>query len=251
MKIEERLGPLPDWYGYDPDGFEYLLHTPNICAALFKIGNVFHAYANARAALVFSDQHDYGTLIDKDSKEPSAFVKSMFLQQALFGYNSCIDLSWQVAWLYYETQELDLLEPGEYEKSLNKCNLETLNGRLILAKDYKMKDYILQFTGSGAYQKIREPYNYLKHRGSFHIPGLGYNEKELPISINGEKLKCFYRRELIFEEWVENLVSFHDVFRNYFEGIINMVVPKYGENPVNMNRAFPNIKKIIEYKATK
>lgn len=56
LKIEQRLGPLSDWYGYDPDGFEYLLHTPNICAALFKIGDVFHAYANARAALIFSDQ---------------------------------------------------------------------------------------------------------------------------------------------------------------------------------------------------
>jgi len=251
-RLEQRVGPLPDWHYYDPDGLEYLLHTPNICEALFKIGDVFHTYANARAALIFTDQSDYGTLVDTNSSESECFVKAMFLQQALFGYNSCIDLSWQVLWLYYETKELDLLlESDRYEKSLNGCNLETLNGRLIMAKDNKMKDFVLRFTGTESYQKIREPYNYLKHRGAFHIPGLGYNEKYLPIGINGDKLACFHRRELIFVDWIENLVSFHHTFKEYFEVIINAVVPRYSEHPVNMNRALPYIQKIIDYKEIK
>ena len=233
-EIEAIIGPIPNWYEFEPNDLTYIKHSPNIVASFHKVGDVFDTYCNARAALLFAYQDNLNAFMVNDDESGLQFIRSHLLLNSLMLYNICIDLSWQVLWLRFEVKDLELINNKKiYERSLNNCNFETLQYQLTLAREIKIRNYIREsFNG---WTDFRRKYNYYKHRGSFFIEGLGENEDKLMISINGETPKCFSREEFNLSDWTDKLIEFNGQFGDYFENIISFIIPSNASEPIGAN----------------
>ena len=67
--------------------------------------------------------------------------------------------------------------------------------------------------------------NSLKHHGTIHFEGLGANFSSMLIPINGEEVSTLSRATYTIEEVEELLLSYHAKFQNYFNAIIDEVIP--------------------------
>lgn len=226
MNIIERIGEIPRWDKYEPQIQHYSNFSTNITSAAIKISDVNRTFCTGRASFIFYDCDDFGQLVRSDDELSKLYFRSILIYNSLSSYNICIDLSWQVVWLYLSDFGLDTIyDKKKLNDYLNSCTLETLNYQLVLAKESKIRNYINEFFNEILTQKIRRKYNYYKHKGAFHVPGLGINYGNLPFGFNNLALKQFSREEFDLDEWVNILIDFHLSFMKFFEGIINFVIP--------------------------
>lgn len=254
MNTYEEIGQIPDWYKYYPKDFHYFYFPVNINASAHKIIEVYDTFCAARAGLMFLECDDFGSLVEKDNELSKLYFRSFLFHSSLFNYNICIDLSWQVIWLYLAEPSLDLLYKNNcYKNYLKKCDSEALLYKLTLAKEYGIKDYIDGFFNDPFIQKIRGRYNYYKHRGSFYIQGLGLNNEHLDFSVAitpgpAFKLRKFTRDEIDIDTGIKKMIRFHNMFYKYFENIIKFVIPSnYLNYQTNLNDRFNYIMGIYKY----
>ena len=233
MRLEEDVFTMVEnverWFDYDPGEDLFNLYKGNVLMAMHKIQDVYHTLSFARLSLDSLRAENLGDLIDEDANGVGkAVIKYMFMNNSISYYNYCIDLSWQVLWLYYYNQEMNkysIHSREDYLKLTRNCTLEGLKYTLTLAKQNKLRDIVDEFFKRQTTSRIRIKYNYIKHRGVYHIDGMGQNYKTSMMSYNGRHLPLLYREELDLEEMKSFLIEFDKSFVKYFEVIIENVVP--------------------------
>ncbi len=232
MRLEEDVFKMVEdverWFYYDPGEDLFHLYKGNVLMALHKIQDVYHTLNFARLSLDSLRAENLGDLIDEDANGVGkAVIKYMFMNNSISYYNYCIDLSWQVLWLYYnpEMNKYSIHSREDYLKSTKDCTLGELKYPLSLAKQEKLYDSVAEFFNSETTSRIRTKYNYIKHRGVYHIDGMGENYKTSMMSYSGRHLPLLYREELDLEEMKSFLIEFDKSFVEYFEMIIAHVVP--------------------------
>ncbi|WP_345806252.1 hypothetical protein [Bacillus subtilis] len=232
------------WYKYRPGISHYLKYArdnANLIAAGHKIEDVSTQFHLARASLIYLEVDNYGQLISKNDDLHLNYIRSKFLFDALALYNYCIDLSWQVLYLYHGDCHFGVVQDEKYYLQATKdCDKESLRGRLVLvAKREEIYEYVMNFFNEPLTNEIRQAYNYIKHRGTFHIEGLGLNESTVPIGMDGAQLKMINRRSINIEDWKEKLIKFDISFVNYFDDIIATLMPKeFQETSVSIETLF-------------
>lgn len=227
MGIIEKIGDIPKWDKYEPDIQHYNAYPTNVTASAAKITDVHRTFCTGRASFIYCDCDKFGQLVPDDDEVSKLYFKSILMYNALSSYNICIDLSWQVVWLYLSDLGLDLIYDRKfYERYLNECNFVTLNYQLVLAKEYKIRDFVNAMFNDSLTQQVRKKYNYYKHKGSLYVPGLGVNHSNLPFGFNDVDLKQFTREEFDLSEWTDLLIKFHWFFKDYFNEIIRFVIPR-------------------------
>lgn len=233
MNAEELLENynIEHWRKYAPELKQYIefgKENANIILAGYKIQDVYTQFSMARASLLYLEVEDYGQLISGNDDTHLTFIKSKFLFDALALYNYCIDLSWQVLYLYHGDAHFGVIQDDKYYlQSSSDCNLETLQGRLVkIAKKNVLFKHVNDFFNTSLTSELRESYNYIKHRGTFHIEGLGLNDTHIPIDMDGFKMKMLNRRSIKIDEFKEKLIQFDISFIKYFESIIESLIPE-------------------------
>lgn len=226
MGTFDDLNDIHHWSRYSPYECHYFRYDTNVILACHKIVDVYQATCIARSYLCYLDNKDFGDFASDDISK--LYVKSILIEGALLYYNICIDLSWQVLWLYLDPNAKGKLPNNDlYYKLIKECNYEELLLRLTLAKQIKLRDYfIIDFFNKSLTQDIREKYNYLKHRGRYHYEGLGLNDNSMFMGINGKTIPMVSRYELDINDMKEKLIDFDLSFVKYFYGIINTIVPE-------------------------
>lgn len=224
-----------EWFKYEPHDAQYVRYcedNPSAIAAGYKIADVYHTFTVARASLMYSLENDYGVLAAKDNEFSMLFVRAMFVQQAILQYAICEDLSWQVAWAYILPSDIKYLMNNEYEKMSKECNRENLLEQLDCGisqkatKAEQIKDIITDFDNDADVQKFRTLYNYLKHRGTVHIEGLGNKDEYLMSLVNGKAVKILSRQSYTLEQLQDMVWSYHQKFEKYFSDLIAEIMPE-------------------------
>lgn len=242
MLISDTLPDIHEWSKYNPYESQYYKFEPFIVAAGHKIVEVYQTFCTARNSLTYLDVENYGELISKHDEIHLAFIRSSFIQNALVFYNICIDLSWQVIWLFYDNSGYDLIYKNRYMESSKECDFKSLTVRLsymrsladtAMDKDniIMLNDHMVKFFNNILALKVRNKYNYLKHRGAYYYDGLGMNDSNLGFVVNGFTPKMITREELDINDWVDTLISFDILFKEYFEFIIWHIMPEEYLNP--------------------
>lgn len=227
MDLGEKIGDIPEWGKYEPEIQHYSTFSTNITAAAAKITDVHRTFCTGRASFIYYDCDEFGQLVQHQDELSKRYFRSILMYNALSSYNICIDLSWQVVWLYLSNFDLDLIYNKKlYERYLNECNLVTLNYQLTLAKEFKIRDFMNTMFNDSLTQQIRKKYNFFKHKGALHVPGLGENHSNLPFGFNNISLKQYTREEFDLTEWSELLIKFHWFFHSYFQEVIRFVIPR-------------------------
>ncbi|MCY9014397.1 hypothetical protein [Bacillus inaquosorum] len=235
---------IDHWYKYRPGISQYVKYAQDnahLIAAGHKIEDVYTQFKLARASIMYLEVNDYGKLIFKKDDVHMKYIRSKFLFDALALYNYCIDLSWQVLYLYHGDSHFGVVQDEKYYLQATKdCDQESLKGRLVLiAKRKEIYDYVMNFFNEPLTKEIREAYNYIKHRGTFHIEGLGLNENVVPIGMDGTQLKMINRRSINIEDWKNKLIQFDISFINYFDDIIATLMPiEYQETTLSIETLF-------------
>lgn len=218
---------IEHWKDYSPWIIQYSKYLPNVICSSVKIEDVYFQLCNARVSIDYMDLDNYGQLIGKNDYVHTQFIRSKFLFDALAYYNYCIDLSWQVLYFYFGDNDYGLLQDkNRFERTSKECNEGSLRLLLWFHKQNKLSDFVFTFFNSTHTKEIREMYNYLKHRGTFFIDGLGLNDEVLPIGLDGSRLRMINRREVDLNQWKENLIYFDTTFFNYFNVLIHWIMPR-------------------------
>ncbi|QDZ88690.1 hypothetical protein [Priestia megaterium] len=233
MKADDLLKKhsVHHWAKYSPHMPQYTKYArdnANVILAGHKIDDVYTQFCNARASLIFMEVDDYGQIIEKPNDINLKFIRSKFLFDALALYNYCIDLSWQVLYLYYGDAHVGITQDEEYYLQATKdCNMESLEVRLSIAKRDGVYNHVRGFMDRDLTHELRKSYNYIKHRGTYHIEGLGLNDDVLPIGLGEDlQIKMLNRQTLHLDEFKEKLIQFDISFVKYFEDIIYTLMPE-------------------------
>lgn len=234
----------------DPQYSRYL-DKPGILAAGYKLVDCYTAICQARTHMQFYNCNDYGELVQSDDEVSVLWARFQFIIDAIMYYNITIDLSWQVVWAYFTPTSLEFLLKNNYEKISKECTLEKLN--ILLKKEInnqaarEIKKIVNKFFEDKFIIKIREIYNYNKHRGGFHVPGLGENYKHLAITLgNNTKIPILSRRELDIEQVYKDLLIMDNKIVNYIETLYNKILPgDYTSSNVDFNLLAVNYKELI------
>lgn len=214
------------WIKYNPHEMHYCLYRPGEIAAGFKIVDVYHAFCHGRACLADMEVDNYGQLISKHDDLHLTYIRARFLMDALAFYNYCIDLSWQVVWVYYIEDKYEIInDEKEFLRAMNRCKLPELSYELTLLRKIKIRDHIVGFFDMHLTKLIREKYNYIKHRGTFYFEGLGRNSKRFSITVDNFAPKMLSREEWDINEWKSKLMEFDIAFKRYFDSIIRFIMP--------------------------
>ncbi|KQO18466.1 hypothetical protein [Paenibacillus sp. Leaf72] len=226
---------IQHWNKYNPTESHYSRYTPGTVASAYKIVDVYRMFTMGRWNNAFFLEEDYGHLCDKNDNISMKFVESMFIWDTLFYYNNSIDLTWQVVWYYYYVDTYELLyDEDVYNKIADKCDLPSLNALLDLRVSHpsvegqlaaKVKISINQFFGNDTVVKMRKMYNYIKHRGCFHVDGLGSNDKFSNFSVNGLHFKMLTRQEIDLNETSLLFEQYDGLFVDYFNQLIQLLMP--------------------------
>lgn len=236
MTYEEisKDGDYHEWFKYEPHDSQYVRFcesNPSAIAAGYKIADVYHSFCMAKASLLYTLESNYGDLARKEDSFSNLFVKAMFIQNAIFQYAICEDLSWQVVWAYILPSDIEYLMKNEYEKMTKECNRDNLLEQLNCAisqkvlKAERIKDIVSNFDNDEDVMKFRTLYNYLKHRGNIHIEGLGNQDEYLMTMVNGKMIKIPSRETYSLEELQEMAWKYHQKFKNYFSNLIAEIMP--------------------------
>ena len=252
--ILKNLSSIHRWAEYAPKESHYYLFSCNLLMACHKIEDVYQTMCLARVSLANIKSENFGELIDEHNTFSIAVMKFTFINSAISYYNYCIDLSWQVLWIYFNPENVEHLahDSRYYEKSTRECTLDGTKYRVTLAYEKKISDFIEKFFLRKETQNIREKYNYIKHRGLYSMKGLWKNHKKSSIGYGGNggtRLNLIHRRELDVEKLIEELIEFDKVFVAYFEMIIEYIVPNnfLNKQEITSNDIATYLKSLKEY----
>lgn len=231
-QIEERIvkNNIDEWRRYrpsDPQYIRYYENGSNYILAGIKIGDIYEQISLARASLIYLDVENYGQLISKHDDMHLLMIRSKFLFDALALYNYCIDLSWQFLYLVCgDAHKGIIFDEKYYLQSLKECDAESLEGRLVKICGLKeLHNKTTKFFNDPLTKEIREAYNYIKHRGTYHIEGLGLNDTHAGMSFNGQTIPFITRRTMNLNDFTEKLIEFDDNYFKYFSDLISETMP--------------------------
>ena len=231
-RVENEVGLLPEtWMELEPNDLTYARYKPNIVAALYKASEVFQAFCQARSLLV-----DSGAV---DDQEPEGmgrvFRKATLLQAALMQYVTCWDLSWQPLWFkYVEEADIRLInDTSYYEERIGKCRISRLKDTLQCRNMNQILGHLNHYDDDEFWSFLRDTYNYIKHRGTHHISGIGENLQYSIFSVNGIRPRMIAHREFDVDEWSNRLIRFNREFIDYYNAIVEDVMPEDYTNPVD------------------
>ncbi len=244
------------WHKYCPMDIQYIKYAdsnPSVIAAGHKIDDVFQAYANARASFLFANSENFGDL-SGTNEISRLYTKTHFLTNALLEYAICLDISWQVVWAYIQPSSLEYLMKQKYKDMEKECTRDSILAQLkcIISQNgygifeaQKLLDIITRFDNDKETIKLRSIYNMIKHRGIIHYEGLGENFKEFSLSVNGKTLPMLHRKSYTVEEIEKLMFDYHKKFKDYFDEIIAIIIPKgYLETSIGFNTAINKILKM-------
>lgn len=222
------------WFDYIPHDVQYMKYAetnPSAVAAGFMIGEVYHTFAYARASLMFSLEKDYGDLAKQTDELSMLTIKSILIQNVISQYSICEDLSWQVIWAYILPSDIQYLMNNEYEKMGKECNRDNLIAQLDCGigqhnlTAQKLKNILTSFDNDEEVMNFRTLNNYLKHRGTIHIKGLGNDDNSLMFSIEGRPISIRAHKTYELEELQKMAWTYHKKFEKYFNEIIETIMP--------------------------
>ena len=230
------------WHKYEPLDVQYARfaeNDPSVIAAGHKICDVYHAFANAKQSFMSANYQNYGDLCGNDEIS-KLYTKTHFLLNAISEYALCLDLSWQVVWAYIQPSSLEYLLKMEYKKMEKECDRDNLHAQLdcLIAqnnmKAIKLKKHIEQFDNDENVMKLRTLNNSIKHHGTIHFDGLGENFSSMMVVVKGNKISTLSRKSYKVEE-IENLLfEYHVKFQEYFNTIIDEIIPEeYLDNKIS------------------
>lgn len=249
-EIDNKFKYIHNWHKFYPKEFQYIKYKEYIVLAGFEIFNVYETLCLARISLDYIEYDDFGQLISSSDDSHLTSIRKVFMQNSIIYYNICIDLSWQVLWLYYGESSLELVYNEDYlEKALKECSYEGVLYRITLAKQYKLREIVKEFYKYLKKTEIREAYNYIKHKGTFYYKNLGINDRNMLFSFNGINLKMLNRKEIDLNEWSSKLIEFDDRFITYFTNVIDYIMPKDYDKPISLvsNEAYQYYLKVKNY----
>ncbi|GBG09496.1 hypothetical protein PAT3040_04143 [Paenibacillus agaridevorans] len=214
------------WTKYKPHEGHYAEFNPNVVAAGFKIHETYLAFCNARTHLSASEADDFGSLTGSDDFSKTYFVTTL-LQSAIAFYNYCIDLSWQAVWFYCapDSDYRFIDDEDEYIRYCKWCTSSAVKLKLYLGKKEELMHHVESFYTSGIPASVRTEYNYLKHRGAYHILGLGVQYANMHTKVNGESFNLMQNRVFDNKDWIEKLICFDKLFVQYFEKVVSFIIP--------------------------
>lgn len=241
MKTNELIS-VDNWFEFTPHDGHYADFNPNIVATGFKINEVYSTILNARLLLVLSEsKDDLGEFSTEANEAGKTLLASTFLQSALASYNYCIDLSWQVAWFYCAPDDAyDLIDNEKvYIDYCKQCTFEALSLKLKLGRRFEVFRHLNDFLSSEITVRVRSEYNYIKHRGAYYTPGVGEQRPYMFGSVNGERLKVLTKNIFDVNEWLDRLINFDNLFKQYFDTLINYMMPmNFKESEVTFSTAY-------------
>ena len=120
------------------------------------------------------------------------------------------------------------------DKILEQCKYDELIYRLKLGGLEEIIEKIKEFDGYLYKSGVRTKYNYIKHRGVYHYMGLGENYTKMLIRYEDIEPKVLSREEINIEEWTKILLDFDDNFVEYFNYILQKIVPEDYCKKINM-----------------
>lgn len=221
------------WRNYEPLDTQYIRFSktnPSAIAAGHKICDVYYAFCNAKHSFRSAGYHNFGDLAGNNEKS-KLYTKAHFLLYAVSEYSLCLDLSWQVVWAYIQPSSFEYLMSMNYKKMEKECNRDNLHKQIDCAiaqhnlQAIKLKGFLKGFDEDSDVMKLRTLNNSLKHHGTIHFEGLGANFSSMLLPINGEKVSTLSRATYTLEEVEDLLLSYHNKFQNYFNAIIDEVIP--------------------------
>ena len=230
------------WFEYEPHDAQYAkfaAENPSAIAAGHKIADVYHTFCMARTSLTFSLTNNYGDLANSNDDFSMRVVRSLFIQNAVFYYATCEDLSWQVAWAFILPADIKFLMNHEYKKMEKECNRENLLEQLEcgiaqkVIKADRIKTIITEFDNDVEVMSFRTLYNYLKHRGTIHIEGLGNKDEYFMGLVNGKAIRKISNDAYTIEELQDMLWNYHKQFESYFDKLITEIMPPNFTNNKN------------------
>lgn len=245
-----------EWARYRPFDTDYLKYAetdPSVIAAAFKIEDVSYALSDARAAILFSHEKNYGDMSD-GNELTNQYIKTFLLTNAVKSYAIALDMSWQVVWAYIQPASLEYLFNNEYKKMEKECDRDNLLAQLdcIISQGApgfteaeRLKKIVVDFDNDKDVLKLRSLYNKIKHQGTIHFEGLGLNEETMMFSINGYAPKMLNRDSYSIQDIEELLVRYHTKFVKYFEKIISLVIPDgYMDKKMDFSNAIVSLANI-------
>lgn len=270
--IYNRVKDIHSWLSYAPQEAQYARYKTNIIFAGIKISDLYASLCTARSNLYYYELDDYGEISSKDAIS-TLYTKSGFIENALMYYNISVDLFWQVLWVYYNNFIADKLATEVlYQESIKDCNYPELLLGLTLCRDIKMREIVKGFFNKdSSYLAIRPLYNYLKHRGTYYIDGLGLNDQkamfnlklnakfykdhELPV-LDALEIPLVPRRELDLDNTAQLLEEFDKSFISYCEYVFSVLMAyDYLDKSCPMTKMlqYPldHLDEIIEYNLSK
>ncbi len=235
------------WNKYEPIESDYVMYSTYITSSMFQVIGVYETLCRARASLEFIECTNYGELISCSDENHLAFIRKTFIENSIIYYNICIDLSWQVLWLYSEPDDLEIIyNEKKLNKILEKCKYDELIYRLKLGGLEKIIEKLKEFDGYLYKSGVRAKYNYIKHRGVYHYKGFGENYSTMMMGYEDITPKIFSRKEIDIKEWSRMLLDFDVKFVEYFNYILKEIVPKDYCKKINMASG-EYVWKLIDY----
>ena len=198
----------------------------NIIFAANKINDIYFTYSSARANLHFLSNEDFGDFAKDDIS--ILYNRVLLVNSALFYYNILIDLSWQLVWLFYSYESIGKMPTTKlYEKLSKDCTKDKLEFLLTLARENKIRDfYIRDFFENPLTKKIREKYNYMKHRGTYYYRGLGRNYEKSSGIINNYNIPLIHKEEIDIDALKQELLDLDILYGKYLFALIDILIPK-------------------------
>lgn len=231
-----KLKNIHYWGKYEPEETRYAKYAetnPSLISTGHKIIDVYDTFTRARGMLLYSFGDDYGDLAFRNDIN-YLYARSQMIIASLLEYAICLDLSWQVIWAYFQPSSLKYLLENNYEEMEKNCTSEVVHSQLNcvtgmhgMGEDIsrKVNDLLTGFENDEKTIKLRNMYNYIKHRGTLHIEGLGDNESTMNYTINGKTIPKLSRNSASVVDLQKLLFDYDDLFSNYFSSLISLLIP--------------------------
>lgn len=239
MNYEEviRDSDFHKWQRYAPLDIQYLKYAennPSLVAVGHKIEDVYQAFCDARASLIFANSENFGDIAGEND-ESRLYAKCHFLLNALLEYAICLDISWQAVWAYIQPSSLEYLMQQKYKEMEKECTRDSILAQLKCAisqhgfgfsKAQQLLDAVTIFDNNANTLRLRSIYNKIKHQGTIHFEGLGANFTNLSIGVNGKVPPMLHRDSYKVEEIESILFEYHENFQVYMNELIQIMVPE-------------------------
>ncbi|PFG03038.1 hypothetical protein [Bacillus sp. es.036] len=236
---------VKNWLEYHTFEPHYLKYLPNETLAGTKIHDVYTQFSNARSSLDFCDFNKLKNVFMNSNDLGIKYMQSKFFFDSLAHYNYCIDLSWQVLYFYYGSKDYGMLNEKKYINTAKNCKLVEV--KKLLGKENTYYKLANSFFNGSKTKEIRDKYNHLKHRGTFHIDGLGIGDSNFfPMVLSdGSKPPMLARETINIEEWRVKLIAFDISFVEYFNQLIKVMPDDYTDG-VSKLEALSNYRDRLE-----